>query len=252
MQLFSYGFFVILALIVVFVGTTISTLENGFKPRKIFLILLITSIFSFIGARSLYLYTDSNLLSVKSNFWDLSFHGFSLYGGLILAGISGFIMTKILRINRDKIADLMSFYIGIGIAIIRIGCFIHGCCFGIETNLPWGVRFPAMSPAHLIQLTKPHPDLLQVRPVHPTQIYEMIAALLGSLLTYFIMKKKAPNGVAFLAFLIWFTSFRWFDYYLRQPSLSYHTSPYFYPVIYLIIILSGVTLVYRRLLKSNL
>ena len=48
----------------------------------------------------------------------------------------------------------------IGFAIGRIGCFINWCCFGILTDLPWGIQ------------------VWDYLPVHPTQIYEIIFVLI--------------------------------------------------------------------------
>jgi phosphatidylglycerol:prolipoprotein diacylglycerol transferase len=50
----------------------------------------------------------------------------------------------------------------LGYAIGRIGCFFNGCCYGIPTNLPIGMVFPAVD------------DL----PRYPTQLFSMAAGLL--------------------------------------------------------------------------
>lgn len=54
----------------------------------------------------------------------------------------------------DSFAVPMSVAVGIG----RLSCFVAGCCYGTPTQLPWGVRFPAV-------------DQL---PRHPTQLYESL------------------------------------------------------------------------------
>ena len=54
----------------------------------------------------------------------------------------------------------------VGYGVGRIGCFTSGDGdYGIPTNLPWGVSFP-------------HGLVPTVQRVHPTPIYELIAALL--------------------------------------------------------------------------
>ena len=41
------------------------------------------------------------------------------------------------------ILDLLSPYVGLGLAIHRaFGCFLNGCCYGRPTDMPWGVQFP--------------------------------------------------------------------------------------------------------------
>jgi hypothetical protein len=64
------------------------------------------------------------------------------------------------------------------VAVGRLGCLLGGCCFGLPTGLPWGVRYAAGStPAGfhaLIGLVEPGQASLHV---HPVQAYEGLAAL---------------------------------------------------------------------------
>jgi len=48
------------------------------------------------------------------------------------------------------------------------GCFFAGCCYGSPTDLPWGITFPFNSPA----------GMAYSKPIHPTQLYYGIFALL--------------------------------------------------------------------------
>jgi phosphatidylglycerol:prolipoprotein diacylglycerol transferase len=116
--------------------------------------LLGMGLFSFIGARIFNVFI--NFDSYKDNFtriFSLNFEGFSLYGGALFAIISGLFIARYKKINLLKFADTAIPFVGIGIAIMRIGCFLNGCCFGKETNFPWGVKFPFLSPAHIEQIS---------------------------------------------------------------------------------------------------
>lgn len=60
----------------------------------------------------------------------------------------------------------------VAIAIGRLGCFVAGCCYGTETTMPWGMRFPASETPALLR--------------HPTQLYEAIFhASMAALLIWF-------------------------------------------------------------------
>jgi len=55
----------------------------------------------------------------------------------------------------------------------RLGCLAAGCDFGLSTDLPWGLRYPAQSPAWEAHRAA---DLIvagvpQSRPTHPLPIY---------------------------------------------------------------------------------
>jgi phosphatidylglycerol:prolipoprotein diacylglycerol transferase len=235
---------------VVTVGTLLSGHKNGVPFRTCITITLSLLILMFIGSRTLYLWT--NHPSTTISFLDIEAHGFSLFGGILLAITGGGILCTILRIDPWKLADSCSPYVGVGIAIMRIGCFMNGCCFGIETHLPWGVRFPLMSPSHLSQLQHAGGELLFVHPVHPTQLYELIAAILGSSLALYILRKKLPSGIAFVGFGLWFTIFRIFNSNFRVTPESSTASPFFYPFLYTCIVGIGMLYIYKRVYASSI
>jgi len=96
--------------------------------------------------------------------WDTA--GFAWYGG-VLFGITALIFQGWWsKIGGLRTLDLAAPAAAIGYGIGRIGCFLSGDgCYGIATNLPWGMSFP-----HGIE-----PTLVRV---HPTPLYELAAGLL--------------------------------------------------------------------------
>lgn len=97
--------------------------------------------------------------------WDTA--GFAWFGGLVF-GISALVIQGWwAKIGALRTLDLAAPAAAIGYGIGRIGCFLSGDgCYGIETNLPWGMSFP----------NGIEPTPLGVR-VHPTPLYELIAGL---------------------------------------------------------------------------
>jgi phosphatidylglycerol:prolipoprotein diacylglycerol transferase len=96
--------------------------------------------------------------------WDQA--GFAWFGGLTF-GIAALIFQGWrARIGALRILDLASPSAAIGYGIGRIGCFLSGDgCYGIPTNLPWGMSFPNGLEPTLVR-------------VHPTPLYELAAGLL--------------------------------------------------------------------------
>ena len=96
--------------------------------------------------------------------WDTA--GFAWFGGLLF-GISALVFQGWwAKIGGLKTLDLAAPAAAIGYGIGRIGCFLSGDgCYGIPTNLPWGMSFP----------NGIEPTLLRV---HPTPLYELAAGLL--------------------------------------------------------------------------
>ena len=69
---------------------------------------------------------------------------------------------------------------GIGVLLLRLGCFVNGCCFGVRTDLPWGVRFAKGTGAFTVHMNRGWlPDGAAFSlPVHPTQLYFASVGLL--------------------------------------------------------------------------
>jgi phosphatidylglycerol:prolipoprotein diacylglycerol transferase len=94
--------------------------------------------------------------------------GFAWFGGLVF-GISALVFQGWwAKIGGLRTLDLAAPAAAIGYGIGRIGCFLSGDgCYGIATNLPWGMSFP----------NGIEPTPFGVR-VHPTPLYELGAGLL--------------------------------------------------------------------------
>lgn len=104
-------------------------------------------------------------------------NGLVTYGCFLPVLLILVIYTWIFKeLNWKKIVDMMAPFNTFGLAIQRIGCLLHGCCFGKPTNLPWGILYSPGSPSRSV-----FGDI----PVHPTQIYYIIA----NLLILFVMLK---------------------------------------------------------------
>lgn len=109
--------------------------------------------------------------------WRNWFLGQSIVGGL-LGGLLGVELAKKIVGISHSTGDLFVFPILLGICIGRIGCFLSGLhdgTYGIATSLPWGVDFGD--------------GVLR----HPTQIYEILFALL---LWYCLARVRIPLASA--------------------------------------------------------
>lgn len=112
--------------------------------------------------------------------WDSA--GFAWFGGLVF-GISALVIQGWRSgIGGLRILDLSAPAAAFGYGIGRIGCFLSGDgCYGIETNLPWGMSFP-----HGVD-----PTLARV---HPTPLYELGAGLLIGWWLWRRSGKQHPTG----------------------------------------------------------
>lgn len=112
--------------------------------------------------------------------WDSA--GFAWFGGLVF-GISALVIQGwSARIGGLRTLDLAAPSAAVGYAIGRIGCLLSGDgCYGLPTNLPWGMSFPNGIEPTLVR-------------VHPTPLYECLAGLLIGWWLWTRGNKPRPTG----------------------------------------------------------
>tara|TARA_X000000368_G_scaffold416925_1_gene411957 strand:+ start:232 stop:1014 length:783 start_codon:yes stop_codon:yes gene_type:complete len=131
--------------------------------------------------------------------------GMSFHGGLIGIIFVSIWFSKRNNQNAFKYLDIVSIVSPIGIFFGRVANFINSELYGIETNLPWGVKFIKID-----NLTR-----------HPSQLYEAFfeGIVLFIILIFFKNKKfmKTPGLISAL-FLIFYSIFRFIIEFFRVPD----------------------------------
>jgi len=152
--------------------------------------------------------------------------GLMFYGGLIAAAFVLTVYTRVYRQHLFQVTDLVLAVVPLGHALGRVGCFMHGCCYGKITDSWIGVCFPKESPAWWEQLSAVPPLIertaLKSLPVIPTQLIEAAAnALLFALLFTLYPRKHTAHGFITGLYLIGYALLRFGIEYLRgDPRLA--------------------------------
>lgn len=216
----SYTFFVILALIT---GSLIYYRE----ARKIksdnehtFFIAIAALIGGAIGSKIPVWLSYASFVS--SSTFDAILSGKTIIGGFIGGALAVTILKKYLKIKGKK-GNLFAPSIALGVAVGRVGCLLQGCCYGIATNLPWGINFG---------------DGIKR---HPTQIYEILFSLL---MFFYLQKAKkrqpAPGALLKTYFLSYFI-FRFFLEFIKyEPKMLFNLTIYQYLTFFAILYLNRV------------
>lgn len=189
-NIYSYIFFSILAIIIGAVYSYIIFRKNRIRISLSIIAIFIVSVTTVIGARlfSIIFKDPYNPIDI-SEIFTIKFGDFSLFGGLVFGLLFGYIYLKILKKKALKISDELVFPVGIGLVLWRVGCFLNGCCGGLQTYSRIGVRCPGK-------------DFF----VHPTQIYEILA-IISILMVIVIIKKRIKQyGVISIIFYFWFSA----------------------------------------------
>lgn len=125
--------------------------------------LMLGVISGIIGGRLMFVFQNYRSLKSISEivcFWE---GGFSILGTIIAVLITVGIYLHSNKIPVLKLFDLVCIYAPLCQSISRIGCFLAGCCYGLPTNLPWGITY-----------TDPHSCAPLGIALHPTQIYSSL------------------------------------------------------------------------------
>jgi phosphatidylglycerol:prolipoprotein diacylglycerol transferase len=183
-----------------------------------FILIFLTVVFALIGARLVYL-----IIHLKEYNWDIITSwrsGFVFYGGVILASLTGILVVKIRKASIAQIADIAAPSLMMGLGFGRIGCFLNGCCFGRPSELPWAMSFPKETPVYLEHERAGlfESESLRSLPVHPTQLYESLAAFVIFFVLLWVSKKKRAQGEVFLWMGIFYPLWRFFVEFLRGDN----------------------------------
>ncbi len=151
---------------------------------------------------------------------ELGLRGFALYGGLVAGALTMVVVARRWQISFASLADASILPIAVGLALVRVGCFLNGCCAGIETELPWAVTFPAGGSAWSSQVLDGSTRALfgHADAVHPTQLYEALAVLAIAGVALVLRRRRWPPGAATLAFTAGFLAFRVVNQLLRPET----------------------------------
>ena len=146
-------------------------------------------------------YYSNNLFDVFK-IWQ---GGMSFHGGLIGVIVASIIFAKKNNQNYLNYLDIVSIVAPIGIFFGRVSNFINSELYGIETNLPWAVKFVKVDNLYR----------------HPSQLYEAFfeGMILFLILIYFRNKgfMKIPGFISGL-FLIIYSIFRFIIEFFRVPD----------------------------------
>lgn len=179
----------------------------GVHPERAVNFGYILIVFGVLGARLGYVAYhwgefSGNILSIINPFASgerFGIAGLNLQGGMLLAFVAGgvYLYRKGMSLSTtlDAVVPAMAF----GIFLTRIGCFLNGCCFGIQTDLPWGVHFPSGSPAYAV---------FDAATIHPTQLYSSAYGLGLFFLLIWINQRRHNIGVTTAVFFMVEAAFR--------------------------------------------
>ncbi len=190
--------------------------QLGLKKDSAHALVLWATIWGFVGAKIYYLLEQLPNLTVH----DLGGMGFTWYGGLIGGLTAALIVIRRHHLPAATVAGAVAVPLTVAYGIGRLGCLISGDgTYGRPTDLPWGMRFPSGVVA-------------TDTPVHPTPLYEAIAAAIIAVALWKLAHRLPPIAV-FGAYLVLSGASRFLVEFLRinDPALLGLTQPQLWAIL---------------------
>jgi phosphatidylglycerol:prolipoprotein diacylglycerol transferase len=167
----------------------------------------------------------------------------TFYGGLLGAMIVLVVFGVSEKMPLLALFDVFGAAAPLGHAIGRLGCFAAGCCYGLPTSLPWGVKFTSDAAAQLAGTPLN-------TPLHPTQLYEAAAEFLNFLLLVWLGPRQRFRGQIIGAYLMLYGFERSIiEVFRGDPgrTLMFHGTVSLMQVVSMILLFAGVALWWRGL-----
>lgn len=175
-------------------------------------VVLVTTPVAILCARAYYVIFDDKKLESFGEFFGFGdnsgFSGLGIYGGVIGAFVTGFLMCKLRKVKFTDMFDIAALGFLIGQGIGRWGNFVNQEAYGELTGSSWwGMQSE-------ITVKEMGEGL-----VHPCFLYESIWCLTGFVVIHYLSKKRKFSGEVFLMYLAWYGFGRAIIEPLRTDSL---------------------------------
>lgn len=150
--------------------------------------------------------------------------GLAIYGGIIVAVLTAYIVCKVKKISFLALADIGGMGLLIGQAAGRWGNFMNVEAFGSVTDVAWRMGGPEVA-GYLYrtgQITQEVSEQIinGELGVHPTFFYESMWNVIGFILIALVIKNRRKfDGQLFLSYIAWYGIGRFWIEGLRTDSL---------------------------------
>jgi phosphatidylglycerol:prolipoprotein diacylglycerol transferase len=210
-KVFTYGLLVAGGFVMgIFLASRLAARE-GLEPERIVDLSFYVLVASLLGARLLYVVIEHKyFLAHPLEAFKIWKGGLVFYGGLMGAMAAGVVYIRKHDLPLWKVGDVIAPSLAIGQAIGRWGCFFAGCCYGVKTDVPWAITFTdekSLAPLNI--------------PLHPTQIYLSLNALLIFAILIWLLKRKSFDGQVLWTYGVLYSIGRFIIEYFRGDDRGY-------------------------------
>ncbi len=139
--IYGYGLMIAMGIIAAYATTSYRAKKMKLDENKLTNIAIWGVLGGILGAKLLYIITQiKQVLSDPTILIDIA-GGYVVYGGIIGGVIAGFLYCKKAKISFMQYFDLVMPSVALAQGFGRIGCFLAGCCYGMQTTSGFSIVF---------------------------------------------------------------------------------------------------------------
>ena len=218
----TFAIYPILALIGIFVSGIYAchtAKKRGYDDNDMIIFLLVSGIGTFLGMHLLYGITNLPMLlkllqtpgAIDSwnsflNFIITIFGGSVFYGGLLGGIAAGVLYGKKKKLSLSAWSDMVAPAVPLFHVFGRIGCFLGGCCYGVESTFGFVYQYSLIAEANGVTR-------------FPIQLVEALWNLLLFLILSRLLQKNRFPGRLFCIYLLTYAPARFLLEFWRGDAL---------------------------------
>lgn len=195
LTIYGYGLMIAIGVLAAYLTAEFRAKRKKLEYEMIFNLTIWCALGGFAGARLLYYVTIFDQL-IEDPKLLISSDGLVVFGGIICGILAGYLFCKRHKLNFLEYFDLVMPSIALAQGFGRVGCFLAGCCYGVETDSIIGITF-----------THSHYAVNHV-PLVPTQLISSGLNFLHFVILIIIAKRIKVHGVIAGCYLIFYSAGR--------------------------------------------
>jgi phosphatidylglycerol---prolipoprotein diacylglyceryl transferase len=193
--LYSYGLCILVGVIFAYLFYAKHSKQYGMNKDQLSEMFLWCIFGVFVGGKLFFfLEKPAHYLAHPDDFFDNMGSGFVFYGSFLFTVP---ILVWWYRKHKFPVWDMVDL-LGLGGAMVhacgKIGCFMAGCCHGVQCSPRWGVVFDH---------PKTHADPAGV-PLYPVQLWDAGIVFVVILFLLWLLPRKQFAGQIFLIYGMWY------------------------------------------------
>lgn len=207
----TYGVFLAVGMLLALYIASRLAARDGLPRERIYDLGLWTLVGGLLGSKILMFFVEDNVQIFSLDFLR---SGGVYYGGFLGGFLAVAILIRFYKLPFWKVADAFAPAVALGQAFGRQGCFAAGCCWGKETDLPWGVHFSQAGHEYTgVPIYGPGGEALHL---HPTQLYESLTMFIVFGLLVYLHRNKKFDGQVLIAYGIIYALVRFSIEFVRD------------------------------------